>query len=89
VAEFEEVFRLIRQCRDCQFQPVFFLPSSGAFTHDRVSCSARRSRQNCLSEIFLLGHDILNLVSFRLSPRTDREDGLRLSYRLLPNVIVV
>jgi len=46
------------------FSLYVILPSSGAFTHDRVSCSARRSRQNCLSEIFLLGHDILNLVAF-------------------------
>ncbi len=48
--------------------------------------------KNCLSEIFLLGHDLLNLVSFRLSPRTAREDGLRLSYRFsryFPDVIVV
>lgn len=48
--------------------------------------------KNCLSEIFLLGYEELNLVSFRLSPRTDREDGLRLSYRFsryFPDVIVV
>lgn len=37
--------------------------------------------KNCLSEIFLLSSEELNLVSFRLSPHTDREDGLRLSYR--------
>jgi Piwi domain len=48
--------------------------------------------KNCLSEIFLLNFDKLNLVSFWLSPRTDREDGLRLSFRLsryIPGVIVV
>ncbi|MCU0549134.1 MAG: hypothetical protein MUC48_07280 [Leptolyngbya sp. Prado105] len=48
--------------------------------------------KNCLSEIFLLKEEELNLVSFRLSPRTDREDGLRLSYRFsrhFPDVAVV
>ncbi|MFQ3638233.1 MAG: Piwi domain-containing protein [Cyanobacteriota bacterium] len=48
--------------------------------------------KNCLSEIFVLSHTALNLISFRLSPLTDREDGLRLSYRFsryFPNVIVV
>jgi hypothetical protein len=47
---------------------------------------------NCLSEIFLLSYDSLNLASFRLSPLTDREDGFKLSYRfsrLFPGVIVV
>lgn len=48
--------------------------------------------KNCLSEIFLLDYEEFNLVGFRLSPRTDREDGLRLSYRFsryFPDVIVV
>jgi hypothetical protein len=48
--------------------------------------------QNCLSEIFVLSDDNLNLASFRLSPLTDREDGLRLSYRFsrcFPDVVVV
>lgn len=48
--------------------------------------------KNCLSEIFVLSHTDLNLISFRLSPLTDREDGLRLSYRFsryFPNVIVI
>jgi hypothetical protein len=48
--------------------------------------------KNCLSEIFVLSHTDLNLISFRLSPLTDREDGFRLSYRFsrcFPNVIVV
>ncbi len=48
--------------------------------------------KDCLSEIFLLGYDALNLFSFRLSPRTDREDGLRLGYRFsryLPDAVVV
>jgi hypothetical protein len=35
--------------------------------------------RNCLSEVFLMGFDNLNLFSFRLSPLTDREDGVRLS----------
>ena len=48
--------------------------------------------KNCLSDVFVLSYDNLNLVSFRLSPLTDREDGLRLSYRFsryFPGVIVV
>ena len=48
--------------------------------------------KNCLSEVFVLSYGNLNLISFRLSPLTDREDGFRLSYRFsryFPNVIVV
>lgn len=57
-----------------------------------LAAEAAVQDKNCLSEIFALSHADLNLISFRLSPLTDREDGMRLSYRFsryFPDVIVV
>ena len=45
-----------------------------------------------LSEVFPLVENSLKLLCFRLSPMTNREEGLRLSFRLsrqFPNVVVV
>ncbi len=57
-----------------------------------LAVQPRVQERHCLSEVFLLKPAELKLLSFRLAPVPDREDGLRLSYHLsryLPDVIVV